>query len=158
MRCQQTELYAAEAAAPLGRTFASEEELQCWVDKLRDDPYWQRVYPTVKRVDCFARKQGAAGGGSVGWYDADKMGGVIEMAPVHMNQRVVLHELAHVLAEARYGSKSHDPWFARVYLELVAIFLHEAYLPLYRSFTARGISFDFEEERLGHARPLPEAS
>jgi putative metallohydrolase (TIGR04338 family) len=155
MRCQQDQLYAAEAAAPFGRTFATEEELQSWVDGLRDNRYWQVLYPQVRRVDCFKRAR--AGKESVGWFERDRACGVIEMSPTHMNQRVVLHELAHVLAAARYGSTSHDPFFARVYLELVAVFYPEGYLPLYESFAARGIEFDIEDERLGQARAMPAA-
>ena len=52
---------------------------------------------------------------------ADDVGGYgqLEMLPQHLRPMVLLHELAHVCAKARYDSHAHDPWFARTYLDLV---------------------------------------
>ncbi len=137
--CQQFELYAAEGAVPHGRRLEP-SELQDFVDQLREHPYFERNFPMVGRVDAFSKKTDR--GGSVGWYEKANEGGVIDMAPCHHTELVVLHEMAHVLAQARYGSQAHCPWFARTYLELVSTYLPESYLPLYEAFVAGGIDFD----------------
>jgi putative metallohydrolase (TIGR04338 family) len=138
--CQQFELYAAEQTTTRGRTFVAPVDLQAWVDELRDLPYWQRNFPQVLRVETHVRrtdKDGSVGG----WYPEDGCG-VIEMAPCHLTELYVLHELSHVLADARYGSHAHDPWFARTYLELVYHRLgSETYQELARVFDARGIDY-----------------
>jgi putative metallohydrolase (TIGR04338 family) len=62
------------------------------------------------------------------------------MEPAHRCELVLGHEVAHVLAAARYGSHAHDPWFACTYLELVwSMMGPDAYLALQRSFQDAGI-------------------
>ncbi len=138
--CQQFELYAAETTANLGRAIAP-GALQAWVDDLRDLPYWQRNFPEVLRVECHVRRTDRDG--SVGGWFPDDGCGQIEMAPCHLTELYVLHEVSHVLASARYSSRSHDPWFARTYLELVFARLgSEAFGALCGAFNARGIDHD----------------
>ena len=93
----------------------------------------------------------------VGWYEPHNRAGACEMLPCHWNELVVLHELAHVLASARFGSTSHDPAFARVYLELVALVMGpSAYVPLYEAFEQHGVNHDWDDtDRLGQARRMP---
>lgn len=51
-----------------------------------------------------------------------------------------------MLAEARYGSHAHDPWFARTYLELAYQVLgSEVYQDLYSAFEERGIEHTIDE-------------
>jgi hypothetical protein len=48
-----------------------------------------------------------------------------------------------VLASARFDSRSHDPWFARIYLELVYSCVgHETYQALKSAFDAYGVDHD----------------
>lgn len=138
--CQQYELYASEGGVEQGREFKTEAELQAWVDGLRENVWWERFYPQVRRVECgFV----SGGKGSVGAWFKDKGAGRIEMAPGHRNELVVCHELAHVLADARYGSQAHCPWFARVYLELVYLVMGWAtWDSLHRSFDAHDVEHD----------------
>ena len=149
--CQQFELYAAEGT--VGSDKIAPADLQRWVDDLRDLDYWQRNFPQVLRVECHVRrsnKDGSVGG----WYEADGCG-VIEMAPIHLTEMYVLHELAHVLAAARYGSQAHDPWFARTYLELVSARLGpDVYVPLYDRFTACDIDHD-TDNAVPAGEPMP---
>lgn len=137
--CQQGILYAAEETVLLrGRTFETGDELQTYVDDLRDSPWWIAQYEQVLKVDACIRKSSAAG--SVGGFKKEFGTGRIELAPDHCNELFVLHELAHVLAAARYGSKSHDPWFARTYLELVyGVMGSDAYLRLFEAFERAGV-------------------
>jgi putative metallohydrolase (TIGR04338 family) len=99
-------------------------------------------YWIVERVEVGkARKNG----GSVGAYEKDKNAGRIEMAPVHWNELFVLHELAHVLAKALYESKSHDPAFARTYLQLVfCVMGSTTYEALQSRFNQLGVVYDFK--------------
>lgn len=158
MRCQQFQLYAAEDRVPRGRVFSTVEEIQAWVDGLRDTWWWPVFYPQVLRVEVYRRD--ARKHESVGWYEAPKRAGAIELLPCHWNEREVLHELAHVLAAARANSRAHDPAFARIYLELVYHAMgSEAYYRLWDAFTRDGIQHTYEEPgRLGLARQMAAAS
>jgi hypothetical protein len=156
-RCQQFEAYGAESSASRGREFGSSADLQAWVDLLREEPWWERFYPHVLRVEAvFGR-----GPGSVGGWFADRGSGRIEMGPPHRCELFVCHELAHVLADARFGSQAHCPWWAKVYLELVYLTLgHGAWDALRRSFLHAGIEFDPDPEpfSVGQRREMPAAS
>lgn len=140
-QCQQHELYAAERSTPSGKPFASLEDIQRFADDLRETWWWEQFYWMVSRVEVGpARRNGNA---SVGWYDSPKAAGRIEMLPVHWNEKYVLHELAHVLASARFESQAHDPYFARVYLELVYHVMGiDAWLELKTAFDAADINYD----------------
>lgn len=116
-RVQQFELYAAEHdGVPQGRTFNTEDELKAYVRELRESWWWPHFYWRVRDVHVF-RLPG--GNKSVGTFFEEDWTGQIEMAPVHCTQLFVAHELAHVIADALYDSKSHDPAFARTYATLV---------------------------------------
>lgn len=139
VKCQQYELYAAE------QTSSSEDftlgQLQAWVDDLRETWWWTTFYSHIQRVEVGAAIRGGRGG-SVGWYEADKQAGRIEMASYHRNIPTVVHELAHVIAACYHDSQAHDPWFAREYLNLTYLIRgSEAYLELQRAFIDAKINF-----------------
>lgn len=148
MPCQQDELYRAEGGVPLGREFKTQPEMQKWVDDLHNRLWhnheaWGEDYPNVVRIEAYFRSKGNA---SVGSFKAEANCGVVEMLPCHRNELVLCHEIAHALAAARYGSHSHDPWFARTYLKLVyAVMGSEVYKALWENFTAAGIDIDIDE-------------
>lgn len=143
MITQQQECYAAESDVSRGRVFDTVAEAQRFVDSLRDERWWttQGYHLAVSRIEV-----GAAGKGkknSVGWYEKDKGAGRIELTTHGLCMRVVLHEVAHVLASARHGSKSHDPWWAKTYLTLMSYVMGtDAYLTLQAGFNARGVDYD----------------
>ena len=139
--CQQYGLYAAETGVPQGAS-VSPADLQEYVDLLRESPYWQRSFPQVLRIETFSRT--ADGTGSVGGWHPELNCGTIEMAPCHHCELFILHEVAHVVSAARYGSQAHCPWFSRTYLELVSCYLPESYPALYDSFVSAGIDFEHE--------------
>jgi putative metallohydrolase (TIGR04338 family) len=141
--CQQFELYAAEE--PLshlhGRALSS-EELQSYVDGMREHPWWDRNFADVVRIEAYTRPPSWEGG-SVGSWHSEHAAGKIEMSKYHMVELYVCHEVAHCLAEARFGSKSHDPWFARTYLELVyTVMGSAAYASLKSAFEHGGVDHD----------------
>ena len=142
MRCQQDELYASEAAHGLrGRQFTSLDEIYEYVNALRDTWWWQRYYEGVLEVQVVGHQKGNSG--SVGSWFPDKNVAVISMHEEHWCEQYVLHELAHPLAAYRYHSQAHCPWFARVYLELVAnVMGSEAYVALHNGFDADQIAHD----------------
>jgi putative metallohydrolase (TIGR04338 family) len=139
--CQQDEVYAAENDVTPGRRILSQEALQQFVDDLRDTDYWQRNFPDVRSIlaICDPRRKAR---GSLGRWNGDGDGEIL-MSPVHMYERIVLHEVTHVIACARYGSHAHDPWFARTYLELVyAIMGGDVYAELKAAFITGGVDHD----------------
>ena len=150
---QQDRLYAAEAAA--GRATGpavSAQDLQYFVDGLRELPWWDRTCPQVLRIEATVVPNRKF---SVGAWQGHRNCGVVEMLPEHLNQRPILHEVSHVIAAARYGSHAHDPWFARTYLELVALVMGpEAYLLLVSQFDAYGIDYAADTAASGGAIQL----
>ena len=142
-RCQQDEVYAAEIGVSQGRFFTSIDEIQQYVDSLRDTREWNAMgWWIVSRIEVGPVGRGRSG--SVGWYEKDKSAGRIEMATCHWDQLTVLHEIAHVLAEAQHGSHAHDPCFARTYLVLVSSFMGASvYAELQAAFDRHGVNYDF---------------
>ena len=149
MKCQQFELYAAEErVADKGQRFANLTEMQEFVDNLRDTWWWQLWYANVRRVEVGASLKPTE---SVGGWFASKNSGRIEMASQHHVMMFVLHELAHVLAAARFDSQAHDPQFGRVYTELVYLVMGEqAWLDLQVEFDRAGIEYTHEPEEDGY--------
>lgn len=129
--CQQDALYDAEDAVQSGRALMSQAEAQDLVDGWRELPWWQDRFAGVERVEVYKHR----GRGSAGGFEPKMCAGVADMDAVHMCPLFLAHEVSHVLAAARWGSRSHDPAFARTYLELVYLTLgSEAYATLYASF------------------------
>lgn len=134
--CQQDELYAAEREVPRGREFSDAEEIQGYVDALREEPWWPEP---VRRVEVYDR----LGEESIGGWHPEKAAGLMELADCHYWELFVLHELAHVLAEERYGSRAHDPGFARTYFELVyRVMGSDTYHALFMAFEDHGVDHE----------------
>lgn len=147
-RCQQFEMYAAEDRAIRGRDFETLDEIQRWMDDLRDTPWWAIRHGAVRSVEIGdAPRRGLVGPGLV----APGMV-YMELRPDQMYERIVLHELAHALCQVKYGeSCAHGPRFARMYLELVSLIMGaDAYVSLRDEFDKDGIEYDPGiDERLG---------
>lgn len=140
--CQQFELYAAEKHVPVGKVFATEVEAQAFVNDMRELPWWDLMFTTVQHVIVRARTSNRHG--SVGGFNQWNGVGEVELAPQHMNALLLIHEVAHVCAAARYGSHAHDPWYARTYLELVALYLPKSYTALVEGFNREGVDHQVE--------------
>jgi hypothetical protein len=144
MKTQQAQCYDAQANAALstGEIFADVADAQRWVDELRDTSWWhlQGYSLRVLRIEVGLTRGKFAG---VGWFEADKNAGRIELRSDALNACTALHEVAHVLAQAIHGSKLHDPAWARTFLTLVSCVLgSDEYLTLQRAFDAHGVDYD----------------
>lgn len=139
-RNQQDRVYTAERTVGLGRRFASQAEIQVWVDELTCQEWWTERFPNVTNIECptVTRRNGD---GSVGaWFEDGT--GIIEMHPTHWCELYVLHEISHVCADAN-GSTAHDPLFCSVYLELVyRIMGTDSWLALRTALTDHGVVID----------------
>lgn len=142
-KTQQLDCYAAQEALPRGQAFASLEEVQRWVDDLRDTPWWhlQGYSLHVLRIEVQPYRS-AKFAGCAQWCKEDNCG-VIALTPDGRTVRTVLHEVAHILADAAHDSTGHDPAWARVFLTLVSCVMGpDAYVTLRESFDAHGVSYD----------------
>lgn len=151
---QQDECYVAELALGSGRSFADYDAAQRWVDDLRDTPWWhlQGFSLYVLRIEVGPATRLAREFAGVGWFEREKSAGRIELKRDALDERTILHEVAHVLASAVHDSKSHDPAWARTYLTLVSSVMGpDAYLALQRSFDQHGVDYDAPRGRV----PLP---
>lgn len=139
MICQQHEAYASEGTVPRGRELTL-PDVRRIVDDLRESAWFRERFPNVAFIEVGGRdgRRDSVGG----WFP--EMGaGRIEMADGHLCELVVCHEIAHVLAAARYGSNAHDPCWARVYLETVfQVMGSAAYLALFEAFERDGIDHE----------------
>jgi hypothetical protein len=144
MPCQQDDVYAAERVLEPSPTFESFDAVQAFVDEMRDKyPFWEKAYAHVERIEIGPADR--RGNAHVGWFEPDKCRGRCEFLTDRPEIQLVLHEITHVLASARYGSRAHDPWFARSYLELTYLVRGSmAYFDLYSAFIAYGVDFDAE--------------
>ena len=144
MPCQQDQLYAAENTIDHGELFESLEAVQAFVDEMRDKyPFWEKAYSHVERIEI-KLEVARAGTQSAGYYPDDRVG-IVALPMACPSLQFVIHEVAHVLSTARYGSRAHDPWMARCYLELTYIVRGPmAYFDLYSAFLAQGVDFDAE--------------
>lgn len=145
MRTQQLDCYAAEAGLDVGTRFVDVGAAQRFVDGLRDTPWWQlqgyslhvlriEVHPAHHAVTRWAAQST--------WYPS-KSAGKIDVTQNGLNTLVLLHEVAHVLADAIHRSTGHDPAWARTFLTLVSYVMgSDAYLALQRSFDAHGVDYD----------------
>lgn len=135
---QQFRLYDAESRGVRGHTFPDGDELRIWLfDTVIDAPWFVERFPHVIGIDVHVRKTNTHG--SVG----SLIDGIatMEFAPIHMCEQFVLHELAHCCVAPE--SKSHDPIFAQVYLELIyRVQGVDAWLRLRTAFQKTGICFD----------------
>jgi putative metallohydrolase (TIGR04338 family) len=136
---QQYELYAAERAVPNGAVFSTAREAQAFVDGLRETWWWQRFYwKGPARVEVYFRPRGH----STNRWDKDKDAGLIELRPGQRDVKTILHELAHILAEALDDSHAHDPFFARTYAVLVyAVLGSRAWLTLQNGYNECGVDY-----------------
>lgn len=139
--CQQDLLYTAERVVEPGEAMTL-PQAQAWIDSLLQMQWWGEEYPMIAFVEVFGLPSGNQ---SVGGYFADERRGQLEMAPGHLKPLVLIHELAHVCAKAKWNSQSHDPWFAATYLMLVYTTLGwEQYRCLKAAFEDHGVVFNVD--------------
>lgn len=151
-RCQQDELYRAEDLIEHGEMFQSHAEIERWCNSLRETWWWSRFYPRVEVIEVTPSTDPRA---SVGAYYEGEGLAVLNLHEVHFYEHYVLHELAHPLAKARFGSTSHDPFFARVLLELTFLVRgQEAWEDLGRAFEQYGIVIDDTDEAELHRQRM----
>lgn len=136
--CQQDELYASEREAIQGPSFESVEQVQQWVDDLRESDWWERNFPEIRRINVHKWAKGTMDAAGL-----DRNGNAVVPWWPGWGGLLMLHEVCHCLAEDRFGSVSHDPWFCRMYAEAVYTFLgSEAYLSLTEAFKRHGVDYD----------------
>lgn len=146
-QCQQSQVYEAEAVLQEGRRFGSISEVQSFVDELRETDWWEREYEGLFRIEVYGRPEA---GWSVGSWNAEMNAGKIELTPAGMTLRTVVHEVSHVLAGFRYGSGSHDPWYARTMLEAVYRLMgSDAYRTLYHEYRLHDVQVHNDEPITG---------
>lgn len=136
---QQDELYAAQAEAPTGAALTL-DELQRLADGLRDTWWWEEWYASVVRIEVTAVR---GSGPSRARYVPEHSAGLVQLAPDGQTVRTLCHEMAHVFAAARYGSTSHDPYYAKTYLETVYFVMgEEPWRALKAAFDRHGVVYD----------------
>lgn len=137
MSCtQQGAVYDAERATPRGREFATPSDVEDFYDDLHDRyARWEYDFPNVLWVEVYSH-----GGNRPSTARAENQGGVVDLHRDSLCERVALHELAHVLANSRYGEAGHSPWYVRIMLELTYTAAGpDAYAGLKASYDALGV-------------------
>lgn len=139
IRNQQEQVKAAEIGMPNGNSFGDLDEVREYMAELRRMSWWSSmVPPCVAAVEIGPAIKGS--GESVGWFDKEMNAGRIELDVGALNESTILHELAHVLAIARFDENAHGPRWADLYMRLVyQVMGSEVYLQLYNSFKEHGV-------------------
>lgn len=147
VRTQQEEVYTAQRVLPAGLRFDGRADAQRYVDTLRDEPWWEQFFPLVEDVEVHVGPCGAGWGGVAAFHEGERCG-VIQLDPNGgMTQATIVHELAHILANAHRESTGHDPAFVRTFLELVYhTYGSEAWQGLKASFLQHGVVIDERED------------
>jgi hypothetical protein len=140
VKTQQYRLYASEQTTTLGPDLTL-DEIRALINRLRESWWWERNCADVLQVQVYRDKRmGYLGCGGL---DRAARVGVMCFSRDLIPTQYVLHELAHVLAKARFHSQSHDPWFARIYLELVYLVRGpKAWQALQEAFIRDDVDFD----------------
>lgn len=140
MPTQQDKLYTAEREIVPGMDFLSVSHVQDWVNDLREVWWWEAWVPQVLKIEVDRAPKGQC---SQAWFEEFKQVGTMLFDSDTPDFRTVVHELAHVLASARRYSTSHDPWHARILLELTCLLRGpEIYMELLGAFIKHGIDYD----------------
>jgi putative metallohydrolase (TIGR04338 family) len=139
---QQKKVYAAESAVDHGRRFTSLDEIQEFVDDLRDaDYWWERLAPKIYRVEV-APGATHTGNSMATWYE-EAGAGLIEMQVCHWTEHDVLHEVAHCVANSNVPKSGHDPFWVRTFLTLTYhVRGPEAYVALRQAFLDHDVVID----------------
>lgn len=147
MPCQQDELYAAEACVDPGNYFTGVDAAREYVERLRDTWWWEKWIPNLHTVEVEEVRKGKHGRNAAGaaGFVGDGVGRMEIHRGLNLYEQLIIHELTHVVAGARKGSRSHDPWFARIYLELTYLIRGiSAYQQLVTAYVRNGIDYDAE--------------
>lgn len=138
---QQKDVYAAELVLTPGPRLTPEEAQDC-VLRIADQDWWITTHPTVDSIEVLTptiRDKSAA----VAQFTPRTRSGAIGVRKSGVTEAVLIHELAHIGAHARYGTEGHDPAFCREYLELVfRIRGGEEWTKLRESFAKHGVRWD----------------
>lgn len=115
---QRSKVYAAERAsiqsAPEER-FRNLSDIEHYLVKMISSAWWQRRYP----VRSIAVKSGAGTRNAMGT-NYSRTRGMISIPLWARQETVILHEVAHVVAGATYGSiPAHGREFCKVFLDLI---------------------------------------
>lgn len=135
---QQQGVYDAQVALPPAVTFAGVEEAQAYADSITSRYWWDERYRPVNRVEV--EKTHGNAQHSYASYDEDSCCGIVHLSPGGMNDRVMIHEMAHTVTIAVDGYAGHGGIFVRRYLELVNLIRgSDDYLILWTAFKDAGV-------------------
>jgi hypothetical protein len=137
MKNQQQAVYDAEEATHFSCGFDDFNELRNWLLDLRETDWWRDC---IGEALLFVDVRPVKGKWSSAHTDTVECRCDIALSPFGHNTLTVLHELSHGIARVLHYSESHDPWWARTYLEVVSLVLGpDAYVQLSEAFSARGV-------------------
>jgi len=128
---QQQGVYDAESTTALGRTFASIEDAQAFVDSITASDWWTDCYPDIERVDVVAQRENSPCVGTVSGNV-----GKIALNTYGLCERVIIHEIAHTV-EPNAGHAG--PWVRASLNITYRVRGSDAYMDLYNAYTAKGV-------------------
>lgn len=155
---QRKRLYDAERVLPKGRIFSSIEEMQSYVDRLVRSA-WFGKQCHAKEITILLGRSGTAA-------TASDYGSRIKMPKWAWNEHILLHEVAHLMANRIYGLgvAGHGREYARTYVILVQHMMgKEAGDLLKKSFREHKVKYSLprkpmtEEQRQAAAQRLAKA-
>jgi len=129
---QRQKLYDSETGVPLGKQFKDIEKAQKFVDKVLDSAWFNRRFDlTDVRLEM-----------TQGWTKSycRPSQKLIRLLDCHLNERIVLHELAHAIVPKPHSH--HGRLFSAIYLDLVRHFIGEdAYDALLKGYRRENVKY-----------------
>ena len=126
---QQSAVYAAEGRVQAGRQFVDHDQAQMFVDSITASDWWTDCYPDVRRIDVVVQREDAPN------VAADRSQ-TIGLNSRGLNERVILHEMAHVVTP---GAGHTAPWVRERMNLTYRVLGSERYMELYEAFRAEGV-------------------
>jgi hypothetical protein len=138
MRNQQADVYAAERTLSWPAWLGTIDDARLFLMNATETEWWSECVGDAVTLLEIELSNAAATSSARG--HTDEQFGVITFSVHQLTDKTAVHELAHVLADVLHGSESHDPWWARVYLELVSLMVgSQQYRELELAFFAHSI-------------------
>ena len=134
---QQKRVYEAQAHVSVGATFTSYATAQDFANALTSSDWWGQAYPFIIAIEVQDAPEGEP---ATGRYDESLRVAVVQIPRSMLNERVMLHEVAHAIAPEGSG---HNARWVREFMALMSRALgSDRYLELFNAFKEHSVVMD----------------
>ena len=134
---QQKNVYKAQELVGRGQVFSTYEAAQAFADSLTSSHWWETTYSSIVAIEVQPAPEGEP---ATGRLDTDVRVAVAEIPKSMLNERVLLHEVAHAIAPPECG---HSATWVREFMSLMYRALgSDRYFELFTAFKKHNVEMD----------------